>query len=704
MVAMASLDLPGNSAILLADGRVLVIAAGIGIGDPGQASIYDPGTGAWTPSAAACAQAPVLLASGLVLCNDQLYDPKTNTSSPAGAVGNGVFTAVLLPNGKVLGVGEGILPGPFIEVLKSPAELYDPATNKWSTAASMLEPFIAPRALLLRDGRVLVVGTTGMCCAITPVVTSAETYDPLQNTWSSAGQLPANVGAHDSYALALCGNGMVLVAGGTEGGAPTSSAELFDPATGAWSRTRHMTSARSGAGAAQLPDGQVVVVGGQGSSGLPLTSGEKFDPRTGSWALVPAHLKNGHLDQSAVLMRDGNVLVIGWSSDKPWSPADADVFDARGTAPPTSPGARGPGTWSDAAPMAAPRVDHTATVLADGRVLVIGTGGGSSARPVPQIYDPSSGRWSSASEPTSIAAYGATATLMANGKVLVVGGGAELYDPTSDRWSPTGPMAMGRVGHIAAVLADGRILVAGGSSPIPGGYGASLTSAEIYDPTSNVWSAAASPHLGCCATATRLRDGRILAVAGADAEIYDLKSNAWALVVRPGSWNGLATATVLRDGRVLVVGGAAQADSGATEIFDPAMNTWSFAAPTLHPRWGNTATLLTDGRVLVAGGNSAGPMASAEVYDPATNRWTATGDMTVARAGHTASLLRNGAVLVLGGRFLDPLSSSELYTPPAGAATGAPAARYVPFLLGSAIVLAIVVVVVVARAKTRRRV
>lgn len=705
MVAMASLDLPGNTAILLADGRVLVIAAGIGIGDPGQTSIYDPGTGKWTPVAAGCSgQSPTLLASGVVLCGNGMYDPKTNTSSRVGGGGADVFTSVLLPIGTVLGVGQGQLPGPYIEARPNPAELFDPATNKWSSAASMREPFISPRALVLYDGRVLVVGMTGMCCGISPNVMSAELYDPPQNTWSAAEVLPANVGGRDSYALALLRNGMALVAGGTEGGAPTSSTELFDPATGAWSRAATMTYARTGAGATQLPDGQVVVVGGRGTSGLPLATGEKFDPRTGRWVVVPAHLKSARLDYSAVLLRDGNVLVTGWSSDHPWSPVDAEVFDPKGTAPPPSPRPRGPGTWSSAAPMAASRVDHTATVLADGRVFVIGSGGGSTAQPVAQIYDPAGGQWSSASQPTSITSYGLTATLMPSGKVLVVGGGSELYDPTSDRWSPTGPMANARVGHIAALLGDGRVLVAGGSTPISGGYAAALTTAEVYTPGSNTWSTAGGASLlGCCAVATPLRDGRVLVISGANAETYDPMSNAWASVVRPGDWSATTTVTLLRDSRVLLVGGAGLADSGATQIFDPTMNSWSSAAPTLQPRWNNTATLLKDGRVLVAGGDTPGSSASAELYDPAKNRWTATGEMTVARSGHSASLLRNGVVLVTGGRFLNSLSSAELYTPPSGAGAVAAQAPPVVPLLGGAAALAIVIVVIVARMKSRRR-
>ena len=141
---------------------------------------------------------------------------------------------------------------------------------------------------------------------------------------------------------------------------------------------------------------------------------------------------------------------------------------------------------------------------------------------------------------------------------------AELYDPSSGRWTATGSMATARVAFGATLLADGKVLVAGGIDIAV--YIDQLATAEMYDPSSGRWTATGSMAEGRRPMATLLTDGKVL-VVGDDhtrsAELYDPRSGQWAattstLVARSG------TATLLLDGRVLVVGG----DKSA-EIYDP---------------------------------------------------------------------------------------------------------------------------------------
>ena len=134
------------------------------------------------------------------------------------------------------------------------------------------------------------------------------------------------------------------------------------------------------------------------------------------------------------------------------------------------------GAWTATPNMGSPRQGQTATLLPDGRVLVVGGAGearleeGPAYSATAELYDPRTGRWNE-TESLTMARAGHTATLLPNGKVLVVGGSvgddatarsAELYDPSSGTWTLTSSMASARTGHVATILADGKVLVAGG--------------------------------------------------------------------------------------------------------------------------------------------------------------------------------------------------------------------------------------------------
>ena len=324
------------------------------------------------------------------------------------------------------------------------------------------------------------------------------------------------------------------------------------------------------------------------------------------------------------------------------------------------------------------RVFHTATLLPDGRVLAVGGGKGFTGRDVlasAELYDPRAGTWT-ATAPMPEARWRHTATLLPNGTVLVVGGepddrgtvywaSAEIYDHANGRWQPAGQMQVPRAGHTATLLPNGLVLVSGGYNQ--GGF---LSSAELYDPDSGLWTVTGdmnSPRAGH--TATLLADGRVL-VAGsaagsgdvvATAELYDPDSGTWSNTGSMAVARVNATATLLRDGRVLVIGGSFGGNSfvnalASAEVYDPAAGMWSMAASMHADRQDHTATLLPDGTVLVAGGfgsedaRGVDPMmASAEVYDPAGDTWSVIGDMHEDRGSHSATLLQNGNVLVAGG-------------------------------------------------------
>ena len=346
------------------------------------------------------------------------------------------------------------------------------------------------------------------------------------------------------------------------------------------------------------------------------------------------------------------------------------------------------GGWLPGPPMAAARDSHTATVLKDGRVLVVG-------RPGAEIYDPSTKRWSQAGTPV-MARTNATATLLAGGRVLVAAGivadrsvpNAEIYDPTRNAWSAVASMAGRRYDHTATLLLDGRVLIVGGIRSA-----VTLDSVEIYDPKTDAWAAAANlPSARSNHTAMLLPDGRVLVAGGngsagevlADAALYDPVANTWSRTGIMRTPRRAALSARLDDGRILVVGGIdnPQPDQVSAEIFNPGSETWSPAGPTTQPvlRDGFAMTTLRDGRVLVCGGSSpvfeAPALAVGYVYDPDQDRWSATIDMAQGRVDHSASLLPDGRILVAGGRDAytngTSLSTTEIFD--ASLVTNTPAA------------------------------
>ena len=279
------------------------------------------------------------------------------------------------------------------------------------------------------------------------------------------------------------------------------------------------------------------------------------------------------------------------------------------------------------------------------------------------------------------------------GRTMVIGEEVRLFDPIDGTWTTIAQPHLARRSPAVAGLPDGRVLIAGGQ-PMDANLGSTTGSAELYSPRADRWteidSMATTRAFGM--TATTLRDGRILVVAGTEyaalpsAELFDPASGIWTTTGSMHEARSGHTATLLADGRVLVTGGSIVHTSAlrTAEIFDPATGAWSTVAPMSAERTGHTSTLLDDGSVLVTGGHLAtddasltqeftayplgdGPLASAQRFDPATGRWTPAGTMAVGRYGHTATLLSDGMVLVAGGVTADGSTpAAEVYDPVAG--------------------------------------
>jgi hypothetical protein len=345
------------------------------------------------------------------------------------------------------------------------------------------------------------------------------------------------------------------------------------------------------------------------------------------------------------------------------------------------------GSFAPTGSLITPRQFHTATLLASGKVLL--TGGISAYGPnapglsSAELYDPATGTFSAIGNMT-VPRVSHTATLLADGRVLLAGGyagiaggafagasaTAELYDPETGTFAPTGQMSAPRFWHSATLLNNGKVLIAGGY-PAP-----TLSSAELYDPMTGSFTLTGSMTTPRAQqNAVLLVDGSVLIVPGGDAadyntaEIYDPPSQMF----RPADWRSAGgavggSATVLTSGEVLITLNVSECDypGMSADSYDP-VSGQGVLVPTVNATCRPTGTLLSDGSVLIAAGWYVG--AVAQIYDESAETFLRTGDPATDRHDHTATLLPDGSVLIAGGSHdngsscCGTIAAAELYKP-----------------------------------------
>jgi hypothetical protein len=346
-------------------------------------------------------------------------------------------------------------------------------------------------ASLLVDGRVLIAGGT-----VDGTPPSAELLTPASTSF-----VPTRGGmvyARSGHCASLLPDGRVLIVGGEDASDNLiQTAELFDPVTQSFSTTGDLNQKRTGATGTLLRNGKVLIAGGQDSGGTFLSSAELYDPSTGTFTLTK-NMHSPRAEHTATLLFDGKVLLVGSGGDT----GSAELFD------PAS------GLFSTTGSLIQSRAHHTATLLPNGNVLVLGgtqkmepEGGGAAAAPVSldsvEVYDPAKGGFRSAGK-LLIARDSHSATLLANGTVLVAGGythgfdgdadptwntiiNAELFDPASSVSTTAASLEIGRAEHQATSLNNGQVLITGGISGYlalccrPKPHIDALASAELYE-------------------------------------------------------------------------------------------------------------------------------------------------------------------------------------------------------------------------------
>lgn len=274
------------------------------------------------------------------------------------------------------------------------------------------------------------------------------------------------------------------------------------------------------------------------------------------------------------------------------------------------------GTFAPTGPMSTLRVNHTSTLLQDGKVLVTGGDTALQGPGTAEIFDPATAVFTATGNMISLHSHHA-ATLLPSGKVLITGGvsGADISDvfnPALGAFAATGPMSGPRSFHTATLLPNGKVLVVGGI----GLMNTVLSTAELYDPAAGTFAPAAS-----MATARRSH-----------------------------------TATLLPSGAILIAGGFDQSGAALStaEIYNPITGMFAPTASMNVAHSQHTATLLPSGKVLIAGGGNF----VAELFDPGTGTFSLTGSMLISRILHTATLLPSGQVVVTGSQTPVHISDS----------------------------------------------
>lgn len=352
----------------------------------------------------------------------------------------------------------------------------------------------------------------------------ASPTDPEQQhelRWVDSAPL---LSGRERHTAAVVEDGVLVIGGDPSGGEgrevaePLFAVERWTEAGQTWGSEGQLDYARGGHASVVLDDGRVLVIGGC-CDGM-IDDEPSAYPTVVAWSAGAAALSEvapiplARDNHTATRLLDGRVLVVGGERFR--GAARYKLDSVQIYAPHTN-------TWSTGAPLTVVRDKHTATLLPDGRVLILA--GDWDAGIIGEIWNPATDRW------TPIADNGRprvehTATLLDDGRVLVVGGEwnspgegmaeADLYDPVSDQWTEVSPTARGRTRHTASLLADGRVLIAGGCCDVEPGQ--SLATTEVYDPDTDTWTPGPEMTVRRAAhTATTLADGTVLVVGGGDA-------------------------------------------------------------------------------------------------------------------------------------------------------------------------------------------
>ncbi len=610
----------------------------------------------------------------------EIFDPVTNlwSDAPAMTIKRVGHTATRLNDGRVLVVG-----GCFSNLAcTNTVEIYNPLTNSWTYFNDLSLPAMKNHAAaLLPDGTVMVTGGVNLGTSLT-YLSSVYVFNPVGNSWTIK---PSMNSTRSEHFMAVRRDGVVMVVGGYKSmkiGDLTfhnyiQTTELYDSAVNMWTFSTDLwANGRRGASAILDPYGNFYLIGGYNTdypAGIFVSEKRDIDSDT-DWATF-AYIDDVYprFDHAAIQLVNGGFLIAGGrigisgttysdtaqiyqnlngnsvsypntlgdgvylSAGTLLENGDLIITGGIGEAAMSSTGqcSKNAYLWSntlddrdDLPSMTYQRCGHTATLLKDGRVVVIGGSPTATFSTSLRFVEILNGdEWQIVSTPYETS--GGTATLLPNGEILTIDLENKpygiLFNPDSLETRRTADTYIGHYnGHTATLLPNGKVLI----------YGSSQDNImELYDPIADTFTTVNPPlHMFTNQTATLLTDGRVLFVGGRNTD------DDYGLPDYP-----------LFDVR----------------IYNPGTNLWTTMADMHLAHRNHSAVLLLDGKVAVFGGESLSEseMDVVEIFDVSANEWVISGLMNVDRRYHDAVLSPQGNVLIFGGLSSgdDPVATLERY-------------------------------------------
>jgi plastocyanin len=480
-------------------------------------------------------------------------------------------------------------------------------------------------------------------------------YNPATGAFTATGSLTT---ARYYHTATLLNNGMVLVAGGSIDAYPYVSprAELYNPATGTFTIAGSLNTGRYLHTATLLDNGMVLMAGGFDANGNSLFSAQLYNPAAGTFTTTGS-LNAARGAHTATLLNNGTVLMAsGYNSSSNTDLVSAEVYD---------PGA---GTFTFTGNLNTARDTHTATLLNSGLVLIAGGENSSEVTLASaELFQP------------------ATLTPPNLVSISLAPSSPTVPLETALRFIATGTFSEGSTEQLAEVTwssSNPGVISISDDASNPGAAYAAVAGTATVSACAGAVCGSTTVTVGPPLVTISVTPADGTVPPGSSVQFYatgtstdgstrDLTSSvAWsssapgvATIDGGGLATGLSVGSTTIEAALGTIDGSTTLTVTTGFVLTGSLNT---------PRYLHTATLLNNGLVLMAGGNgSGGPtLANAELYNPANGTFTPTGSLNAARESHTATLLNNGMVLiVVGGSSEGLLASAELYNPATGTFT-----------------------------------
>ncbi|TGN19256.1 Kelch repeat-containing protein [Leptospira idonii] len=330
------------------------------------------------------------------------------------------------------------------------------------------------------------------------------------------------------------------------------------------------------------------------------------------------------------------------------------------------------------------RRETTPVILNSGEILITGGYTDTGLTNTAEIYNPTTRVSRFTAGNLSQVRRRHSVTLLQNGKVFIAGGGAvvigiaddptastEIYDPSTDSFTPGPSLQRPKMDHTATLLSSGKVLIAGGIENERSGSLDAVGTAEIYDPVSNsITSISSLNYLRKSHRAARLQDGNLYMFGGTsrlglgalyayETEIFNEATSDFSVVSKyklnyPRS--NFVLRTFSSDGIVAI-------GSSTSEVFDPKENSFQISSDLSTPRNSYTSVQLSDGKSILFGGENDNNFVSRiDFYDPASALFRLGSRLLYPRVSPFSVLLPGDKVLIFGGYDIRMITAVEEYS------------------------------------------